>query len=177
MAVGWAAGAGSAAGSAAGGAADSAAGGIVGAAVGAAVPCRMVGWNLPRTEAAMDTRPDGGAIRVEFEAALTAHQVWVQSMENEWTAQYEMLGNEISRFKETRREGTAGDRVKLKDALAFCLDHGLASAQDLIDAFDGMAPKTTAMVVSRNDIHRDRELPAVATRPTSQSMATSSPPP
>ena len=35
----------------------------LGAAVGAAVPCRMVGWNLPRTEAAMDTRPDGGAIR------------------------------------------------------------------------------------------------------------------
>ena len=52
---------------------------------------------------------------LEFEAALTAHQVWVQSMENEWTAQYEMLGNEISRFKETRREGTAGDRVKLKE--------------------------------------------------------------
>ena len=35
----------------------------LGAAVGSAVPCRMVGWNLPRTEVALDTRPDGGGIR------------------------------------------------------------------------------------------------------------------
>lgn len=35
----------------------------LGAALGSAVPCRMVGWNLPRNEVALDTRPDGGTIR------------------------------------------------------------------------------------------------------------------
>ena len=40
----------------------------LGTAVGSAVPCRMVGWNLPRTEVVLDTRADGGPIR-EFTVA------------------------------------------------------------------------------------------------------------
>ena len=35
----------------------------LGAAVGSVAQCHMVGWNLPRNEMAMDTKPDGGAIR------------------------------------------------------------------------------------------------------------------
>ena len=40
----------------------------LGAATGSVVSCRLAGWNLPRAEVVLDTRPGGGAVR-EFTVA------------------------------------------------------------------------------------------------------------
>jgi transposase len=56
------------------------------------------------------------------------------------------------------------DREKLTQALKFCLDHGLASAQDLIDAVDSTTPVLPVRTSPYRGMHRSRELPVVATR-------------
>ena len=56
------------------------------------------------------------------------------------------------------------DGEKLAQALRFCLDRGLASAQDLIDAVDSMTPLPTCGPAPYKGVHQTRQLPAVATR-------------
>jgi len=49
---------------------------------------------------------------LSFEAALSAHQVFVQSEANRWAVMYEFLGAYIAQIKESRRDTVKGDRVK-----------------------------------------------------------------
>ena len=102
-------------------------------------------------------------LREDLVAALPEMPEWktfVDGIHAEYRRYFRDHAARLSKFLERKP-----NPERLQEALAFCLDHGLASAQDLIDAVDGMAPKATAMTAPRNGIHRDRELPAVATRP------------
>lgn len=59
---------------------------------------------------------------LEFEAALTAHQVYAQSSENFWRARREFLGHEVAKFKVTRRDQFEASTVKAKEHQAVMSD-------------------------------------------------------
>lgn len=60
------------------------------------------------------------------------------------------------------------DREKLRLALRFCLERGLASAQDLVDAVDDMMRVPTPGRAPYRAMHPTRELPTVVTRPVEE---------
>ena len=55
-----------------------------------------------------------------YESALSAHQVYVQSLQNEWQARYTFLGREVDRLLRKCRRKYKGDREK--DREEACLD-------------------------------------------------------
>ena len=50
-----------------------------------------------------------------FESALSAHQVWVASVENWWTVRCEFLGPELSKILRMRRGNYKGDTEKARE--------------------------------------------------------------
>jgi hypothetical protein len=56
------------------------------------------------------------------------------------------------------------DREKLTQALRFCLDRGLASAQELLDAVQNITPLPGPSPALYKSVRQARELPTVATR-------------
>ncbi|MCL2639832.1 MAG: hypothetical protein FWD53_03210, partial [Phycisphaerales bacterium] len=65
-----------------------------------------------------------------FENALSAHQTWVQTIENWWTARWEFLGPELSRIFRARRGNYKGDTDKARTEKA-CEDALCAAEPDV----------------------------------------------
>lgn len=83
-----------------------------------------------------------------FEAAMTALQVWVQTIENEWAMRHMLLGYEISKIKMLKRGGVEADTVKEKEYLLIASDPGLAKmhyqfmlAQAMAKLFEGIGDR------------------------------------
>lgn len=69
-------------------------------------------WNMRYNPGLVDMSAHDLCI---YEAALAAHQVWVQSVENWWTARCDFLGPELSKVLRIKRANYKGDTEKARE--------------------------------------------------------------
>ena len=65
-----------------------------------------------------------------FEAALSAHQVWVQSMENEWAARHAYIGREMDRLMRIARTRYKADTEKDRENLVLANEPQMAKLRN-----------------------------------------------
>jgi hypothetical protein len=101
-------------------------------------------------------------LRADLVAALADLPEWVSFVDGIFTEYRRYFREHAARLSKLLERKI--DKEKLVHALRFCLDRGLASAQDLIDAVDSMTPSAAAAPSRYRGVHRTKELPIVATR-------------
>lgn len=80
-------------------------------------PTHAALWNVKwNTQALMRESPHK---LCEYENQLTAHQAWVRGLENEWTARYRLIGNELDRCSYKKRDQYPGQKVADKELKMF----------------------------------------------------------
>lgn len=101
-------------------------------------------------------------LRADLVAAVADLPEWTSFVDGIYTEYRRYFREHAARLRKLLDRNI--DREKLTQALNFCLDHHLASAQDLIDAVDSATPVLPVKTSPYRGMHRSRELPAVATR-------------
>jgi len=101
-------------------------------------------------------------LRVQLISAAADLPEWACFVDGIYTEYRRYFRDHAVRLRKLLERKT--DNEKLIQALKFCLDRGLASAQDLIDAVDSMTPLPACGPAPYKGVHQTRQLPAVATR-------------
>ena len=105
-------------------------------------------------------------LRVQVISAVADLPEWARFVDGIYTEYRRYFRDHAARLNKLLERKI--DREKLAQALKFCLDRGLASAQDLIDAVDSVTAAPTRGPAPYKGVHHTKELPAVATRPVGE---------
>ena len=101
-------------------------------------------------------------LREDLVAAVADLPEWTSFVDSIYTEYRRYFREHAARLRKLLERNI--DREKLTQALTFCLDWELASAQDLIDAVDSTTPVIPVRTSPYRCLHHSRELPVVATR-------------
>ncbi len=105
-------------------------------------------------------------LRADLVAAVDDLPEWGSFVDGIYTEYRRYFREHAGRLRKLLKRNI--DREKLVLALKFCLDRGLASAQDLIDAVNSTTPVPAVAPSPYRGLHQTRDLPLVATRSVSE---------